>query len=145
VQAVRDYAAGSPRMIPIDPVWDDQVLDTLENDRLADVDARTVEWMGTEGGGSAHEVRTWIAAFVSLAATGDYRMTSRFYPPIPEWIAGLPWRPGRRAAGRNPRRSTGGLSPASALRPSRTPQPAPSPPPRTPPPRAASAEAPTRS
>ncbi|MEU9886340.1 3-carboxyethylcatechol 2,3-dioxygenase [Sphaerisporangium sp. NPDC051011] len=89
VQAGRDYAAGSTRMIPINPAWDNQVLDTLESGRLADVDSWTVEWMGAEGGGSAHEVRTWIAAFASLAATGDYRMTSRFYAPIPEWIAGF--------------------------------------------------------
>ncbi|MFG6202005.1 hypothetical protein [Nonomuraea sp. JJY05] len=37
----------------------------------------------------AHEVRTWIAAFASLAATGRYRMTFRFYRAIPEWIAGF--------------------------------------------------------
>ncbi|WP_167450131.1 3-carboxyethylcatechol 2,3-dioxygenase [Streptomyces hyaluromycini] len=89
VQAGREYAAGSTRMIPINPAWDNQVLDVFESGRLADVDSWTVEWMGAEGGGSAHEVRTWIAAFASLAATGDYRMTSRFYAPIPEWIAGF--------------------------------------------------------
>ncbi|MFD4503640.1 3-carboxyethylcatechol 2,3-dioxygenase [Streptomyces sp. NPDC058457] len=89
VQAGRDYAAGSTRMIPVNPAWDNQVLDVFESGRLADVDSWTVEWMGSEGGGSAHEVRTWIAAFASLAATGGYRMTSRFYAPIPEWIAGF--------------------------------------------------------
>ncbi|MFG2966847.1 MULTISPECIES: 3-carboxyethylcatechol 2,3-dioxygenase [unclassified Streptomyces] len=89
VRAGRDYAAGSTRMIPINPAWDTHVLDTLESGRLADVDSWTVEWMGAEGGGSAHEVRTWIAAFASLAASGGYRMTSRFYAPIPEWIAGF--------------------------------------------------------
>ncbi|MFJ1709603.1 3-carboxyethylcatechol 2,3-dioxygenase [Kitasatospora sp. NPDC088346] len=89
IQAGRDYAAGSTRMIPINPAWDNHVLDTLESRRLADVDSWSVEWMAAEGGGSAHEVRTWIAAFASLAATGDYRMTSHFYAPIPEWIAGF--------------------------------------------------------
>ncbi|MFJ2115203.1 MULTISPECIES: 3-carboxyethylcatechol 2,3-dioxygenase [unclassified Streptomyces] len=89
VQAGRDYAAGSTGMIPINPAWDNQVLDTLESGRLPEVDAWSVEWMGAEGGGSAHEVRTWIAAFASLAASGPYRMTSRFYTPIPEWIAGF--------------------------------------------------------
>ncbi|MGW0827764.1 3-carboxyethylcatechol 2,3-dioxygenase [Streptomyces sp. NPDC002845] len=89
IRAGREYASGSTRMVPINPAWDNLVLDTLESGRLADVDAWTVEWMGAEGGGSAHEVRTWIAAFASLAATGSYRMTSRFYAPIPEWIAGF--------------------------------------------------------
>ncbi|MGW3954785.1 3-carboxyethylcatechol 2,3-dioxygenase [Streptomyces sp. NPDC004752] len=89
IQAGRDYAAGSSSMIPINPEWDNLVLDTLAEIKSADVDAWSTEWMGAEGGGSAHEVRTWIAAFASLAVVGDYRFTSRFYRPIPEWIAGF--------------------------------------------------------
>ncbi|MFG2044934.1 3-carboxyethylcatechol 2,3-dioxygenase [Dactylosporangium sp. NPDC048998] len=89
VNAGRAYAAGSTTMIPINLAWDNLVLDTFENGTLADVDGWTVEWMGAEGGGSGHEVRTWIAAFASLAASGGYTMTSRFYRPIPEWIAGF--------------------------------------------------------
>jgi 2,3-dihydroxyphenylpropionate 1,2-dioxygenase len=89
VQAGRDYAAGSTAMIPINPTWDNLLLDHLEKGELADFDSWTVEWMAAEGGGSAHEVRTWIAAFASLAATGPYEMTSRFYEAIPAWIAGF--------------------------------------------------------
>ncbi|MFE9095767.1 3-carboxyethylcatechol 2,3-dioxygenase [Streptomyces sp. NPDC007264] len=89
IRAGRDYAAGSTTMLPLNPTWDRQVLDTLEDGRLAEVDGWSVEWMAAEGGGSAHEVRTWIAAFASLAATGPYRTTSRFYAPVPEWIAGF--------------------------------------------------------
>jgi 2,3-dihydroxyphenylpropionate 1,2-dioxygenase len=89
VQAGRDYAAGSTTMIPINPEWDNQLLDILESGRLSELDAWTVEWMGQQGGGSAHEVRTWIAAFASLAASGPYDVTTRFYEAIPEWIAGF--------------------------------------------------------
>ena len=89
VQAGRDYAAGSTTMIPINPTWDNLLLDHLEKGELADFDSWSVEWMAAEGGGSAHEVRTWIAAFASLAATGPYEMTSRFYEAIPAWIAGF--------------------------------------------------------
>jgi 2,3-dihydroxyphenylpropionate 1,2-dioxygenase len=89
VQAGRDYAAGSTEMIPINPTWDNLLLDHLEKGELAEFDSWTVEWMAAEGGGSAHEVRTWIAAFASLAATGPYEMTSRFYEAIPAWIAGF--------------------------------------------------------
>ncbi|RQO46071.1 3-carboxyethylcatechol 2,3-dioxygenase [Rhodococcus sp. KBW08] len=89
LQAGRDYAAGIATMIPINPTWDNHVLDTFENADLAAIDDWTVQWMGTEGGGSAHEVRTWIAAYASLAATGKYRTLSRFYEPVPEWIAGF--------------------------------------------------------
>lgn len=89
VQAGRDYAAGSTDMIPINPAWDNQLLDVLESGDLVSLDAWTVEWMGQEGGGSGHEVRTWIAAFASLAAAGPYSFNSRFYEAIPEWIAGF--------------------------------------------------------
>jgi 2,3-dihydroxyphenylpropionate 1,2-dioxygenase len=89
IQAGRDYAAGSTAMIPINPTWDNLLLDHLEKGELAEFDSWTVEWMAAEGGGSAHEVRTWIAAFASLAATGPYEMTSRFYEAIPAWIAGF--------------------------------------------------------
>ncbi|WP_067840332.1 3-carboxyethylcatechol 2,3-dioxygenase [Nocardia lijiangensis] len=89
LQAGYSYAAGSTRMIPINPRWDNLVLDTFEHGKLTDIDDWTPEWMGAEGGGSAHEVRTWVAAYASLAASGPYRMTSRFYVPIPEWIAGF--------------------------------------------------------
>ena len=89
IQAGRDYAAGSTTMIPINPTWDNLLLDHLEKGELAEFDSWTVEWMAAEGGGSAHEVRTWIAAFASLAASGPYEMTSRFYEAIPAWIAGF--------------------------------------------------------
>ena len=89
IAAGRDYAAGSTTMVPINPAWDNRLLDTLEHGALSEFDGWTVDGMAAEGGGSAHEVRTWIAAFASLAATGDYRMNYRFYEPIPAWIAGF--------------------------------------------------------
>lgn len=89
VAAGRDYAAGSSAMIPLNPAWDNRFLDHLENGELAQFDTWTVEGMATAGGNSAHEVRTWIAAFASLAAFGPYDLTSRFYEAIPAWIAGF--------------------------------------------------------
>lgn len=89
VQAGREYAAGSSAVIPINPAWDNQLLDLLEQGELAEFDSWTPQWMAREGGGSAHEVRTWIAAFASLAATGPYDLKSRFYEAIPAWIAGF--------------------------------------------------------
>ncbi|WP_371572661.1 3-carboxyethylcatechol 2,3-dioxygenase [Streptomyces sp. NBC_01314] len=95
VRAGRDYAAGSTAMIPINPAWDNRFLDHLENGELAEFDTWTVEAMAKEGGNSAHEVRTWIAAFASLAAAGPYDLTSRFYEPVPAWIAGFAVATGR--------------------------------------------------
>jgi 2,3-dihydroxyphenylpropionate 1,2-dioxygenase len=76
-------------MKPINPIWDNDVLDLIESGALARFDTWTVDGMAAEGGGSGHEVRTWIAAFASLAATGRYELTSRFYEPVPTWIAGF--------------------------------------------------------
>lgn len=90
IRAGRAYAAGSADMIPINPAWDNRLLDHLEKGELAELDSWTVEGMAQAGGGSAHEVRTWIAAYASLAAaSGSYEMTSRFYEAIPAWIAGF--------------------------------------------------------
>lgn len=49
----------------------------------------TPKQMGLDGGNSSHEVRTWVAAFGALRALGPYQVTSRFYRPIPELIAGF--------------------------------------------------------
>ncbi len=87
--AGREYAAGSSTRIPINPIWDNEVLDTFESGDLEAIDSWTPEWMGSEGGGSAHEVRTWVAAYSSLAASGPYQMLTRFYAAVPEWIAGF--------------------------------------------------------
>ena len=89
IEVARKYAAGDGSMRPINPEWDNTFLDVLENGALSDIDNWTVEWMTREAGGSSHEIRTWVAAFSALAATGEYRMESRFYEPIPEWIAGF--------------------------------------------------------
>ncbi|WP_433622230.1 3-carboxyethylcatechol 2,3-dioxygenase [Nocardia sp. CA-120079] len=89
VQAGRDYVAGSSTMVPINPSWDNALLDLLAKGELAQFDSWSVEDMAREGGGSAHEVRTWIAAYASLAAGGDYEMNYRFYEAIPAWIAGF--------------------------------------------------------
>lgn len=90
VQVGRDYAAGVATMIPINPEWDNHLLDILEQGSLEEFDSWSVEWMAREGGNSSHEVRTWIAAFASLAAaSGAYTLESRFYEAIPEWIAGF--------------------------------------------------------
>ncbi|GAA4062292.1 hypothetical protein [Streptomyces shaanxiensis] len=69
-------------MSPINPAWDNRLLDHPEKGELAEFDTGSVEGMAREGGGSAHEVRAWIAAFASLAVaseSGAYGMTSRFY------------------------------------------------------------------
>jgi 2,3-dihydroxyphenylpropionate 1,2-dioxygenase len=45
--------------------------------------------MAAVAGNSAHEVRTWLAAFSALRAGGSYAVETQFYRPIPEYIAGF--------------------------------------------------------
>ena len=40
-------------------------------------------------GNSSHEVRTWIAAYAALGATGPYSVHYSYYRPIRELIAGF--------------------------------------------------------
>ena len=46
-------------------------------------------FIADEGGNSAHEIRTWVAAFAALAAAGPYQTGVRYYKPAPELIAGF--------------------------------------------------------
>lgn len=89
VVAARAFAEGGGGLQPLNPDWDNLVLDTFAAGRLADVDAWTNSWFAEQAGNSSHEVRTWIAAYAALAAQGPYAMTSRFYEPVPAWIAGF--------------------------------------------------------
>ena len=65
------------------------LLAILDEGRLAELDGWSNGWIAQEGGNSAHEVRTWVAAFAALAAVGAYRVHSRYYRPVPELIAGF--------------------------------------------------------
>ncbi len=81
---------GTPEcpLTPLNPVWDRNFIDLLMQARLEEVDALDIEEISREAGRSTHEVRTWVAAFAALAASGPYRAQLNYYRPINEWIAG---------------------------------------------------------
>lgn len=90
INAGRDFAAGTSTIAALNPEWDRDLLDILARGDLEQIDTWTNDWFVEQAGHSAHEVRTWIAAYAALgAANGDYRVTSSFYREIPEWIAGF--------------------------------------------------------
>lgn len=89
IQAARDYTAGTSAQRPLNPDWDTRLLDTLASGWITDLDGWRNDWMVAHAGRAAHEVRTWIAAYAALAAAGPYEVTSSFYRPIPEWMAGF--------------------------------------------------------
>ena len=89
VAAADDFVQGRGPYRPLNPEWDALVLRSLAAGDFAAVDGRPNEWFIEEGGHSAPEVRTWIAAYAALASQGPYEVLSTFYRAIPEWFAGF--------------------------------------------------------
>jgi 2,3-dihydroxyphenylpropionate 1,2-dioxygenase len=89
IAAAHNFAHGDSPLQPLNPDWDHALLDLLDDNRVAEVDGWTNEWIAAEAGNSAHEVRTWVAAFAALAAQGAYRTEQRYYRAAPELIAGF--------------------------------------------------------
>lgn len=89
MDAARAFAAGEGPLQPLNPDWDHAFLELLDANRLTEVDAWSNAWIAQEAGNSAHEIRTWVAAFATLAAHGRYETVQRFYRAAPELIAGF--------------------------------------------------------
>ncbi|MFV5374436.1 3-carboxyethylcatechol 2,3-dioxygenase [Acinetobacter calcoaceticus] len=83
-------AAGDKSVsVPLNPEWDEQLLEKFKNADFAALENMTEDDIRREGGRGGQEVRTWMAAFAALEAVGDYEMTLHCYEPISEWIAGF--------------------------------------------------------
>ncbi len=89
IEAAREFAAGQGSLAPLNPAWDLAFLDLLDANRISEVDAWDNRWIAEQAGNSAHEVRTWVAAFAALAAQGTYQTGNHFYRAAPELIAGF--------------------------------------------------------
>ncbi|RQH06419.1 3-carboxyethylcatechol 2,3-dioxygenase [Paraburkholderia dinghuensis] len=89
INAAKAFTAGeAPNMRALNPEWDMAFLKMMQNDLLA-VDRLSNDDVSRDAGKSAHEIRTWVAAFAALSAFGDYTAEIDFYRAIPEWIAGF--------------------------------------------------------
>jgi 2,3-dihydroxyphenylpropionate 1,2-dioxygenase len=89
MDAARNFAGGESQLQPLNPAWDHRFLEIIDTGRLAEFDHWSNSFVLHEGGGSAHEIRTWIAAFAALATAGPYSTTRRYYRPVAELIAGF--------------------------------------------------------
>jgi 2,3-dihydroxyphenylpropionate 1,2-dioxygenase len=89
IAAAKQFAAGAGNLKPLNPDWDQKFLDQLAANDLDTIDEYPNEWIEAEGGNSGQEIRTWVAAYGALSAAGRYEITSRYYRPIPEFIAGF--------------------------------------------------------
>lgn len=89
INAAHDFAHGQSPLQPLNPDFDQAFLELLDTERLSEVDGWTNSWIAAEAGNSAHEIRTWVAAFGALEASGAYQTVQRYYRPAPELIAGF--------------------------------------------------------
>jgi len=89
IDAAREFAAGTATIQDLAPAWDRGLMEILASGDLTPLDAWSPEEMTRSAGNSAHEVRTWIAAYAALGATGAYTVGYSYYRPIRELIAGF--------------------------------------------------------
>ncbi len=88
IAAGKIYGTELSQQTPLNADWDLAFVDLLVNGRLDEIDEFRIEEISRAAGRSAHEVRTWVAAFSALAATGAYTARLDYYRAINEWIAG---------------------------------------------------------
>lgn len=89
IDTARAFAAGEADILDLNPAWDEAFMEVCASGRLEELDGWSPAQMAKDAGNSAHEVRTWLAAFSALRSAGEYTVAQRFYRPIPELIAGF--------------------------------------------------------
>jgi 2,3-dihydroxyphenylpropionate 1,2-dioxygenase len=89
IDTARAFVRGEADIMELAPEWDRELMEILASGDLTPLDAWEPDWMQQIAGHSAHEVRTWIAAYAALGAIGDYTVQYSYYRPIKEFIAGF--------------------------------------------------------
>lgn len=88
IAAGKIYGTAESPQTPLNAEWDESFMQMLIEGRFEDIDELKIDEISESAGRSAHEVRTWVAAFCALKATGSYIARKDYYRPINEWIAG---------------------------------------------------------
>ncbi len=88
IEAGRLMAKGKSGRRELNPQWDQRLMQMLERGDLSAVAGIDEAEIVREGGGSAHEVKAWIAA-VAAASTNTLETHQNWYRAIPELIAGF--------------------------------------------------------
>jgi 2,3-dihydroxyphenylpropionate 1,2-dioxygenase len=88
MEAGRALAAGTSDRHPLNPAWDTEVMDWLEQGDWASLESLDDATIVREGGASAQETKCWIAAFACHSAW-PAKTRMRWYRAIPELIAGF--------------------------------------------------------
>jgi len=89
IDTAKDFVEGSATIRDLNPEWDKAFMRLCREHDVAGLDALEVDEMVREAGNSSHEVRTWVAAFSALGATGQYQTEFEYYRDIKHYIAGF--------------------------------------------------------
>lgn len=79
--------AGTSGLLPLNPEWDQKMLDAFVARDLTQLDDIADDEITATGGRGAHEIRSWFAALAALGP--NYRADVLFYEAINEWITGM--------------------------------------------------------
>lgn len=88
IAAGKAMADGTSDRRALNPQWDQEFMDRLEAGDWPAIEATSDEDITRLGGGSAHEIKAWIAAFATQDAAALVTQL-RWYRDIPELIAGF--------------------------------------------------------
>jgi len=91
IEAAKAFSSGNSDLHPLNPDWDRRFMHLLETRSFGVLDAFDNKDISRVAGKSAHEVKSWVAAFAAMAQATDlnYESEFSFYEAIPEWIAGF--------------------------------------------------------
>ena len=85
----RKLMAGGGTALTLNPEWDRDFMAALGRGELDLLDDVSDDDLTRIAGCGGHEVRTWIAAYAALSASGPYTSEARFYQDISAWNAGM--------------------------------------------------------
>jgi 2,3-dihydroxyphenylpropionate 1,2-dioxygenase len=88
-ETARKLIKGEGSALPLNPTWDRWFMDALGRGELGVLDAVSDDELTRIAGCGGNEVRTWVAAYAALSASGPYRSENLFYDDIPAWNAGM--------------------------------------------------------
>jgi 2,3-dihydroxyphenylpropionate 1,2-dioxygenase len=88
IDAAHRFVDDQNTLHPLNPQWDKWFLNLLATGQLNELDTVSNQEVSDKAGKSTHEVKNWVAAAAAMTAFGKYQEQSRYYRPVPEWIAG---------------------------------------------------------
>jgi 2,3-dihydroxyphenylpropionate 1,2-dioxygenase len=88
-ETARKLMAGGGAALALNPDWDRAFMAAVGRGELDLLDDIAEDELTRVAGCGGHEVRTWIAAYAALSASGPYASEALFYHDVAAWNAGM--------------------------------------------------------